>query len=180
MFGHPAGMATAFQRIALEILMESKDGLVNSRIQSSIFNSGRVYKVASKSFMITISTWYPFRHFHFPSPPSADRSSTLPNAQKSLVVSENSAITCRNTDCRTHIMLCSPPMSSSLRDTRLKDFFCLRGTLWAIRCCRVLFRVFDILDPFCDQPSVIALIIRYEQLSPTPSAFPVTGQAQIL
>ena len=71
----------------------------------------------------------------------------------------------------------SPPMSSSLRDMRLKDFLCLRGTLRAIRCCRVLFQVFDILDPFCNQPSVIALIIRYEQLSPTPPAFPVMGQA---
>jgi hypothetical protein len=85
MFGHPAGMTGAFQRIALEILMESRDGLVNSQIQSSIFNSGRVYKVASKSFMITISTWYPFRHFHFPSPPSTAGSSTLPNAQSLLL-----------------------------------------------------------------------------------------------
>jgi hypothetical protein len=31
--------------------------------------------------MITVSAWFPFRHFRFPPPPSTDRSSTLPNVQ---------------------------------------------------------------------------------------------------
>lgn len=35
--------------------------------------------------MITISTWFLFRHFHFPSSPSTDRSSTLPNAQSPIL-----------------------------------------------------------------------------------------------